>query len=226
MKKIYTYFILVLFVFIPVGVSASERINVTLNKCIDGDTANFNYNNQVITARFLAIDTPETKHPTKGEEPWGKEASNYTCHSLTNAKKIVLEYDDNSTKTDKYNRHLVWVFVDGKMIQKELVTLGYAKVAYLYGDYKYTEDIQKEQEDAIQDKVGMWSDEKSLYEKSKNNNTNTKSKESISNQTFFEEIILFIIFIIILCILFPSFRTKLKRKIKQKTKSTIKNLLK
>ena len=80
---------------------------VTLEACVDGDTAKFKTSSsEVIKARFLAIDTPETVHPTKGEEPFGKEASNYTCDTLTNAKEIKLEYDNNSTEEDNYGSKL------------------------------------------------------------------------------------------------------------------------
>ena len=97
-------FLLIIFLF-PGVVFASGREEVTLSKCVDGDTAKFIINNKEETVRFLAVDTPETKHSTKGEEPYGKEASDYTCNRLKEVNKIELEYDDNSTKTDKYNRY-------------------------------------------------------------------------------------------------------------------------
>lgn len=155
MKKIKFLFLLSFFLFIP-NVTANEKMTVTLSKCVDGDTAKFELNGETITARFLAIDTPETKHPTKGEEPWGKEASNFTCESLQKAKKIELEYDSNSDKTDKYNRHLVWVFVDGELLQDNIIKKGYAEVAYLYGDYKYTPLLQDHETIAKKDKLGLW----------------------------------------------------------------------
>lgn len=139
-------------------VFANEKVEVELSKCVDGDTAKFILNKKEITARFLAIDTPETVHPNKKEEPFGKEASNYTCEKLTNAKKIILEYDTGSDKTDKYDRHLVWVYYDENFLQEELISLGYAKVAYLYGDYKYTQDLQNAEIIAKSDKKGIWSD--------------------------------------------------------------------
>lgn len=150
-------FLIGFLLFIP-GVSASEKVGVTFSKCVDGDTAKFELNGEVITARFLAIDTPETKHPTKGEEPWGKEASNFTCESLQKAKKIELEYDEGSDKTDKYDRHLVWVFVDGELLQDNIIKKGYAEVAYLYGDYKYTSLLQDHEEIAKKDRLGLWGD--------------------------------------------------------------------
>ncbi len=155
MKKVVVAIILFLWI---MPVYANEKIEVSFSKCVDGDTAKFILNKEEITARFLAIDTPETVHPTKGEEPFGKEASNYTCDKLTNAKKIVLEYDDGSDKTDKYGRHLVWVYYDGNFLQEELISLGYAKVAYLYGNYSYTTDLQNTEIVAKSNKAGLWSD--------------------------------------------------------------------
>ena len=221
MKK-YIILVLTLLLFCNMNVYANESINVSLYQCVDGDTAKFKYNNDVITARFLGIDTPETQHPTKGEEPWGKEASNYTCKSLTNSKNIKLEYDDGSSKTDKYNRHLVWVFIDGKLLQNELVNLGYAKVAYIYGNYKYTDKLYETQEIAIEDKVGLWGDSKPLYKQKKQSKDIKKNSEDLS----YKELIIILIIIIILCMIFPNYKKMVKRTIKKEIKKEIKNLSK
>ena len=170
-------FLLIIFLF-PGVVFASGREEVTLSKCVDGDTAKFIINNKEETVRFLAVDTPETKHPTKGEEPYGKEASDYTCNRLKEGNKIELEYDDNSTKTDKYNRYLAWVFVDDNLLQAELVKNGLAEVAYLYGDYKYTDLLKDYEQTAIATKVGMHSDtDTSSYTKDKEDSSKKKSKK-------------------------------------------------
>ena len=154
MKK---YFIVVIFIFLIFdNVLAKEK--VSFSKCVDGDTIKVVINKKEYTVRFLAIDTPETKHPKKGEEPYGKEASTYTCNRVKTAKRIELEYDKGSTKEDKYGRKLAWVFVDNKLLQEELIERGYAKVAYLYGDYKYTERLEKIEEKAKKEKVGIWGD--------------------------------------------------------------------
>ena len=158
MKKIISIFILTISMFIFTDKVNAESINVKLKNCIDGDTAMFTYNGKDIKARFLAVDTPETKHSSKGEQPYGEEASNYTCKRLENAKKIVLEYDPASDKEDLYNRHLVWVWLDGKLFQKDLISNGYAKVAYLYGKYKYVDELNKLEEKAKIKKLRIWSD--------------------------------------------------------------------
>lgn len=157
-------------------VNAEERISVKFSKCVDGDTAKVILNEEIITVRFLAIDTPESVHPTIGEEPYGKEASNFTCEKLQNAEKIELEYDDNSSKTDKYNRYLAWVFVDNYLLQDLIIKEGLAEVTYLYGDYKYTSILQDHESVAKAQKIGIWSEEKKTILK-----TDEKENESIEN---------------------------------------------
>ena len=220
MKKIVFIF---LCLFININVFA-EEIEVKLSKCVDGDTAKFIYKDEVITARFLAIDTPESVHPTIGEEPYGKEASNYTCSTLEKAEEIILEFDSNSDKTDKYNRYLVWVFVDGKLLQKQLISKGYAEVAYLYDDYKYTDELEKAQEKAKAKKVGIWSDK--VVKETKKEEI-IEGNESSINKVYDEKYsnVVFIAVIIALIIIF-IFSEKGRKNIIKYCKKTIKKELK
>ena len=98
-KKI--LFIIFMFIFFIGSANASSKEKVTFSKCVDGDTIKVNIDGEINIVRMLAIDTPESVHPTKGVEYYGKEASNYTCNLVTNAKKIELEYDKNSDKCNK-----------------------------------------------------------------------------------------------------------------------------
>ena len=135
----------------------NEKEEVIFSKCVDGDTAKFIINNQEETVRFLAIDTPEVKHGDTLEEPFGNDASNFTCNKLTNAKKIVLEYDANSDIKDRYGRILAFVFTDDILLQKELIKNGLAKVNYIYGDYNYVDELRKEEAIAKKNALGIWS---------------------------------------------------------------------
>ena len=112
---------LIFFLVLPIIVFANTKEKVKFIKCVDGDTAKFERNNKVFTLRFLAVNTPETKSPKKGVEFYGKEASKYTCDRLEKAKTIEIEYDKNSDKSDRYGRKLGWVFLDDKLLQKDLV---------------------------------------------------------------------------------------------------------
>lgn len=171
----------------PLSVFA-ESIEVQLEKCVDGDTAKFKYaDGTVMPYRFLAIDTPESVHPTKEVEAFGKEASEYTCNVLTNASKIVLELDDAADKLDRYGRGLAWIFVDDILLQEQLVSLGYAKVAYLYDNYKYTKQIQEKELLAKEQKLGIWSEEDSNWQEETKKSQKKASKNKSKN--FLEDLI-------------------------------------
>lgn len=196
MRKLY----IVLIIFLCFFFSSVKAEEISFSKCIDGDTVDLKIDGEIKKIRFLAVDTPETKHPTKGTQPYGKEASNFTCSTLKKASEIKLEYEDE--KTDKYDRVLAWVFVDGELLQANLIKKGYAKVAYLYGDYKYTDELKKLESKAKKEKVGIWGDYKEDY-----------------SQYIYLGVI--IIIIIIICIFDKSYRKKTINKVKNKAKKEV-----
>ncbi len=121
---------------------------VELEQLADGDTTTYKLKSGLWTTRYLAIDTPETSN---GLDPWGLAAKNYVNDLLSNAKEIILEKDpiltgelgsDNGT-TDKYNRLLAHVWVDGELLQYKVVEQSLASVAYLYYDYKYNKTLME-----------------------------------------------------------------------------------
>ncbi|PLT33208.1 nuclease [Bacillus sp. V5-8f] len=116
----------------------NTKYTATLSSCVDGDTANFKINGKVTKTRFLFIDTPEY---TTTKEKYGKEASNYTCSRLKQAKKITLELDGKD-KYDKYSRLLAWVWVDGKLLQEDITKSGWVEDFYDYGTYRFETRIR------------------------------------------------------------------------------------
>lgn len=158
MKKV-VLIILVYFIGMFNVYAETTSRKVDFVRCVDGDTAVFKVDDEEVKFRFLAIDTPETVHPTKDVEAFGKNASEYTCNRLTNATEIIVEYE-NSNRTDKYGRSLGWIWIDGSLLQKDLINIGYAQVAYIYGKYRYTESLCLVQKNAKQEKLGLWNDVK------------------------------------------------------------------
>ena len=134
----------------------NARFVVEFSSCVDGDTMKVKIEGEEKTVRFLAIDTEESVSKKELNTYMGKKASNFTCKKIKNAEKLEIEYDPSSNKLDKYNRVLGWVYVDDKLLQETLVEKGYAKVAYLYGDYKYTETLKEKQKKAKEEKKGIW----------------------------------------------------------------------
>ena len=190
---------------------------VKFSKCVDGDTIKVLLDNKEYTVRMIAIDTPESVHPTKGVEYYGKEASDYTCEKITNAKKIELEYDDNSEKMDKYDRLLAWVFVDDTLLQSLLVENGYAKVAYLYEDYKYTDKLEELQELASAKNIGIWDTEAANNYDGEVMDTSTDSTTDTTNKDYSTQDIIIIV-ILLLIIVFvgnKSIKNKAEKKLKK-----------
>ena len=185
-------------------------------KCVDGDTATFSYNNEEIKVRFLAVDTPETKHPQKGTEPFGPEASEYTCSRLTEANKIELEFDLNSTITDKYSRHLSWIFVDDYLLQDLLIKEGLAEVAYLYGDYKYTSLLQDHEAVAKANKTGKWGDYVATASSVTSTNDNPEEEPN------YVLIAVVIAIILIGCVISTTLRSKVSKKVSRNVKKELK----
>lgn len=128
--------------------SATTKLHkepATLIKAIDGDTVKLMYKGKAMTFRLLLIDTPETKHPKKGVEKYGPEASAFTKNMVENAKKIEVEFDKGQ-KTDKYGRGLAYIYADGKMVNQALVRQGLAKVAYVYKPNNTHEQLLRKSE--------------------------------------------------------------------------------
>ena len=113
---------------------------VTLNYCVDGDTASFRdiKTGQIIKLRFLGINTRES---TIEEEPWGKAASDYVKARLKNAKTIIL--DANGATKDIYGRYLGLVWVDGILLNLEIIDQAYSNSTLSISDSRYGEVFMK-----------------------------------------------------------------------------------
>lgn len=125
---------------------------------VDGDTAYFDLGSgKSIKARLLLIDTPELHHPRLGQQPYGLEAKQRFQHLLQQAHKIEVEYDIGTHK-DKYQRDLIYVWIDGQLVQEILVSEGLAQVAYVYPpNTRYLNYLEASQKEAKEAKVGLWS---------------------------------------------------------------------
>ncbi|MGG2017923.1 thermonuclease family protein [Bacillus sp. S10(2024)] len=137
--------------------NTNRVVNATVRKNIDGDTLKVQLENgKEETVRFLLVDTPETKHPRLGVQPFGPEASAFTKKYASEGKKIQLELD--VSEREKYGRLLAYVWVDGQMLNRLLIEQGLARVAYVYApNTKYVDYLREFQTKAQANKKGIWS---------------------------------------------------------------------
>lgn len=124
-------------------------------RVVDGDTVDINIDGQSVRVRLIGVNTPETVHPSKPVECFGKEASNYTNRML-HGKNIQLELDSSQDTFDNYNRLLAYVYIDGNNFNYMLIRNGYA-YEYTYNvPYKYQTEFKKAQYYASVNNIGLW----------------------------------------------------------------------
>lgn len=121
-------------------------------RVIDGDTVKLETGEVV---RYIGIDTPETVHPTKPVQCYGKEASDKN-QELVEGKEIKLEKD--VSETDKYNRLLRYIWIGETLVNELLVKEGYAHSSTYPPDVKYQDKFIAAERQAREEKRGLWAD--------------------------------------------------------------------
>ena len=128
-----------------------NRQRFKVQRVVDGDTVVLTTGEKL---RYIGVDTPETKHPRKPVEYFGKEASAFN-KKLVNGKVILVEFD--VTPKDRYGRLLGYVFLpDGTFVNAELVKQGYANVYTYPPNVKYSELFRSLQAEAVKQRRGLW----------------------------------------------------------------------
>jgi micrococcal nuclease len=141
----------------------SDTLRGTVTRVTDGDTVQVLVSGEKRTVRLIGVDTPETVHPKKPVQFYGKEASEFTRKFLLN-KVVWLEYD--VAPLDRYNRHLAYVWLEKPekgeaavrrgMFNARLLLGGYGKTMTIQPNSKYADLFAKFQREARSAKRGLW----------------------------------------------------------------------
>jgi micrococcal nuclease len=104
----------------------------------------------------LGVNTPETKHPTKKVEAFGKEASAFT-RKMAEGKLVRIELDPMASKRDRYSRTLAYVFLqDGTHLNAEIIRQGYGFAIYSRPPLKHQEEFRQLEREAREKRRGLW----------------------------------------------------------------------
>ena len=129
-------------------------LTATVVRVVDGDTIQVRVGDQTEKVRYIGIDAPETRHPTRGEEPGGREATAVNRH-LVDGRTVRLELDVRHR--DRYGRLLAYVHVDGIMVNAELVRLGYAHAVSVPPNVRHQHALRALERQARDAGRGLWS---------------------------------------------------------------------
>lgn len=147
---------IILIVFLVLSGCSSSGLTGEVTYVVDGDTIDVKLEDGTVERiRLLLIDTPETKHPTIGVEPYGPEASAFT--SRLEGERVELELD--VAERDRYGRLLAYVWHDGEMFNEKLLEEGFARVAVYPPNTKYVDEFREIEDSAKINELGIWSEE-------------------------------------------------------------------
>ena len=157
-------------------------VKATVERVVDGDTMKLKLDKtkEVVTLRLLLVDTPI-------------EASNFAKNTLKAGDTVYIEYDEGD-KTDKYDRHLgyLWYYSNDnsnwQMFNETLISQGYARVGYIYSQKRHLDEFYKAQDYAKSNKLNIWSVDGYVTDRgydvdayNSNKNTSSNSSSSSSN---------------------------------------------
>ena len=142
---------------------------------VDGDTLKVLLGGKTEKVRLVLVDTPETKHPKKGVQFYGKEASAFTTRELT-GKTVYLQKD--VSERDRYGRLLayVWTALPSSenpskdeilkyCFNARLLQDGYARLATFPPDVKYVDVFRPLEASARERGAGLWANPTGVEEK-------------------------------------------------------------
>jgi micrococcal nuclease len=159
-----------------ITISTSPMVRTQVVKVIDGDTLEIRWNNRNERIRLIGVDTPETVHPRIGEEPYGREASNFTKSQLT-GKQVLIELDVEPR--DRYGRLLGYLYLtDGTFFNASLINQGFAQLMTYPPNVRWVSLYQALQTNARTQNRGLWglpSEQVNVPDRTMPNNYNVKS---------------------------------------------------
>lgn len=154
----------------------NNRLTGTVVYVVDGDTFDVKLRNgKEERVRMTLVDTPETKHPRLGVQPFGPEASAFTKKLLT-GEDVSLEMDVQ--ERDRYGRVLAYVWLNGKLVNEQLIAKGLARLAIFPPNTKYVDRFEGVQQKAREQRLGIWSVEDYVTDRGYNGELAKKEKNA------------------------------------------------
>ncbi|NJN96848.1 MAG: hypothetical protein HC875_23475 [Anaerolineales bacterium] len=126
----------------PVQPDGLETVTVAL--VVDGDTVELSNGRRV---RYIGINTPERN------QPYYNEAAALN-RQLVEGKNVQLEFDLETF--DQYGRSLAYVWLDGVLVNLEIVEQGFANSFTVQPNIRYEAEFRRAEQEAREAGRGLW----------------------------------------------------------------------
>jgi micrococcal nuclease len=141
-----------LFWLVPVGCSAQHAGRPVADACTvsrvsDGDSFRCSDGRRV---RLIGIDSPESQ-----QQPIGAEARQALLRLLPQGSTVKLESD--VAAHDQYGRVLAYVWAGSTLVNESMVRDGWAVLYTVPPNVRYSDRLQRAQEEARARRTGLWS---------------------------------------------------------------------
>ena len=122
-------------------------------RVIDGVTIEVKMGDEIVTVRYLGLSVPD-------KEAFGPDGASIYDKALQFNRFLVedhgVEMERDGVNVDSMGHLLRYVYVDGEMVNKVVLTNGYAKLSDSPRDYKHKMVFAIAQEGAKEGRRGYW----------------------------------------------------------------------
>jgi micrococcal nuclease len=134
----------------------NTRLRALVTEIADGDTIKGDIGRTIFKLRYIGINAPELNSTNAATRDLAHAATEMN-RQLVGGKYVELEKD--ISETDKYDRLLRYVYVNGTMVNAELVKCGLARSIAYPPDTKYQALLNSLQDNAKSSGMGIWNPE-------------------------------------------------------------------
>ena len=148
------WFCLVLFVLVPLrspGARAAGNEEAVVTHVIDGDSLELRQGGRTCQARLWGIDTPEY------DQEFAEMAKNYTRRMAEEKTAAIFR-----KYTDRFDRAVVVVWVNGILLNEELVRKGLAWVHDRYCQEEICSSWRRLEQEARKKRIGIWAGDRPI----------------------------------------------------------------
>lgn len=121
---------------------------------IDGDTLLIRKNGEEVSVRLIGIDAPESVHWDETKNTPEGEIASAWLKSYMDGKSVALEQDEEHV--DRFGRTLAYVYVDGLLLEDEILRAGMAVTLVMEPNIRYTKHFAAVEREAREAGVGFW----------------------------------------------------------------------